>query len=80
MIFQLFKELFNRTPCETALRVEGTDQSWQTFKDAFCRVQELSIPMCRKSGKEDKMLAWMTSDLLVRLRGKKEMHRQWMQG
>ncbi|GAB0203436.1 hypothetical protein GRJ2_002809200 [Grus japonensis] len=35
--FQLFKELVNRTPWETALRDKGAEQSWQIFKDAFHR-------------------------------------------
>jgi len=46
--FQLFKELVNRTPWETALRDEGAEQSWQIFKDAFHRAQELSVPRCKK--------------------------------
>ena len=47
--FQLFKELVNRTPWETVPRVKGAEQSWQIFKDAFHRVQELSILRCQKS-------------------------------
>ena len=78
--FQLFKELVNRTPWETALRDKGAEQSWQIFKDAFHRAQELSIPRCKKSGKDSKRPAWMSRDLLVKLKGKKEMHRQWKQG
>ena len=57
---QLFKELVNGTPWETALRDKGAEQSWQIFKDAFHRVQELSIPRCKKSGKEGKRLAWLS--------------------
>ncbi|KFW02563.1 hypothetical protein N327_13593, partial [Fulmarus glacialis] len=70
--FQLkeFKELIDRTPWETALRAKGAEQSWQIFKDTFHRVQELSIPRCKKSGKDGK----------GKLKGKKEMHRQWKQG
>ncbi|KAK4827894.1 hypothetical protein QYF61_022317 [Mycteria americana] len=78
--FQLFKELVNRTPWETALRDKGAEQSWQIFKDAFHRAQELLIPRCKKSGKEGKGLAWLSQDLLVKLKGKKEMQRQWKQG
>ena len=78
--FQLFKELVTRTPWETVLRDKGAEQSWQIFKDAFNRVQELSIPRCKKSGKEGKRQAWMNQDPLVKLKGKKEMHRQWKQG
>ncbi|KFM02997.1 hypothetical protein AS27_15497, partial [Aptenodytes forsteri] len=78
--FQLLKELVNRTPWETALRDKGAEQSWQIFKDTFYRPQELLIPTCKKSVKEGKTLAWMSQDLLVKLKGKKEMHRQWKQG
>ncbi|KAK4828789.1 hypothetical protein QYF61_000846 [Mycteria americana] len=35
---------------------------------------------CKKSGKEGKRWACMSQDLLVKLKGKKEMHRQWKQG
>jgi len=72
--FQLFKEL-NRTPWETVLGDKGAEQSWQIFKDAFHRAQELSIPQCKKSGKQGKRLAW-----LVKLKSKKEMHWHWKQG
>ncbi|KFW69345.1 hypothetical protein AS28_06177, partial [Pygoscelis adeliae] len=78
--FHLFKELVSRAPWEIALRDKGAKQSWQIFKDAFHRAQELSIPRCKKSGKEGKRLARMSRDLLVKLKGKKEMHRQRKQG
>ncbi|KAK4818023.1 hypothetical protein QYF61_004147 [Mycteria americana] len=78
--FQFSKELVNRAPWETALGDKGAEQSWQIFKDAFHKVQELLIPRCKKSGKEVKRPAWMSQDLLVKLKGKKEMHRQWKQG
>ncbi|KAK4811145.1 LOW QUALITY PROTEIN: hypothetical protein QYF61_019776 [Mycteria americana] len=48
--------------------------------DAPCLAQELSIPMCKKSGKEGRRPAWLNKDLLVKLKCKKEMHRQWKQG
>ncbi|KFP48026.1 hypothetical protein N323_07381, partial [Cathartes aura] len=77
--FQLFKELVNRTPWETALR-DKEEQTWQIFKDTFHRAQELSVPRCKKSGKESKRPAWLSIDLLVKLKGRKEMRRQWKQG
>jgi len=54
--------------------------SWQIFKDSFHRVQELSVPGCKKSGKEGKRLTWLSQDLLVKLKSKRELHRQWEQG
>ncbi|KAK4828806.1 hypothetical protein QYF61_000863 [Mycteria americana] len=78
--FQLFKELVNRTPSETVLRDKGAEQICQIFKDTFYRVQDLSILKCKKSGKEGKRRACMSRDLLVKLKGKNEMHRQWKQG
>ncbi|KAK4815257.1 hypothetical protein QYF61_023993 [Mycteria americana] len=41
---------------------------------------ELSVPRCRKSGKEGKRPAWLSRDLLVKLKSKRELHRQWKQG
>ncbi|KFQ68256.1 hypothetical protein N335_13841, partial [Phaethon lepturus] len=78
--FQLFRELVIRIPWESALRDKGAEQSWQVFKDTFHRVRELSIPRCKKSGKEGKRPAWLSGDLLVNLKGQKGMHRQWKQG
>ncbi|KFZ67676.1 hypothetical protein N338_01599, partial [Podiceps cristatus] len=78
--FQLFKELVNRTPWETALKDKGSEQSWKIFKDVFQRVQELSVPRSKKLGKEDKKPAWLSQDLLVKSKGKKEIHGQWKQG
>ncbi|KFP92756.1 hypothetical protein N329_00492, partial [Haliaeetus albicilla] len=79
--FQLFKELVNRTPGKLPSGTREQDrQSWQTFKDIFHRPQELPIPRCKKPGKECKRLACMGGDQLVKLKGKKEMHRWWKQG
>jgi len=50
--FRLFKELVCRTPWENALRDNGAEQSRQIFMDTFHRAQQLSVPMCKKSGKQ----------------------------
>jgi len=78
--FQLFKETVRRTPWETVLRDRGKEQSWQVLKDVFQRVQELSIPKYKKSGREGKRPAWLRQEMLVKLRKKRELHRQWKQG
>ncbi|KAK4829023.1 hypothetical protein QYF61_001798 [Mycteria americana] len=78
--FQLFYELVSRTPWETDLSNRGAEQSWQIFKDGFHKAQELSVPRCRISGKEGKRPAWLIRDMLVKLKSKRELHRQWKQG
>ncbi|KFZ48948.1 hypothetical protein N338_11822, partial [Podiceps cristatus] len=78
--FQLFKEIVRRTPWETVLRDRGAEQSWQIFKEVIRRAQELSIPRCKKSGKEGKRPAWLRREMLVELRRKRDLHRQWKQG
>lgn len=74
---QLFKELVSRTPCETALKDKGEEQNWQIFKDIVRTGEELPILRCMKLWKEGKSLAWVSKELLVKLRRKKEMHRHW---
>ena len=74
--FQLFKELVSKTSWETGIRDKGAEQSWQIFKDTFHRVKELLIPRCKKSGMKGKRLTWPSRDLLVKLKGKKELQRQ----
>ena len=49
--FRLFKELLDDMPWETVVRDKVMEQSWQLFKDAFLRAQELSIPQNKKSGR-----------------------------
>ena len=43
-------------------------------------MQELFIPRCSKSGKDAKRPAWPKQDVVVKLKSKKKMHRQWKQG
>ncbi|KFZ45983.1 hypothetical protein N321_04792, partial [Antrostomus carolinensis] len=78
--FQLFKELLDGILWETVLRDIGTEQSLQVFKDTFLRTQELTIHRHKKSSRGGKKLAWLSKDLLVKLREKKEIYRQWKQG
>jgi len=59
---------------------EDAEWSWQIFKEAFLSAQELSIPRCSKPGQEGKRLVWLNRDLLVKLKSKKKMHRQWKRG
>ncbi|KFV15714.1 hypothetical protein N339_02762, partial [Pterocles gutturalis] len=77
---QIFRELVERIPWETALRDKEAEQSWQIFKDAFHSAQDLSIPRCKKSGKIGKRPVWLSQDLWLKLKRKKKMHKKWKQG
>ncbi|KFO72886.1 hypothetical protein N303_04111, partial [Cuculus canorus] len=78
--FQLFKVLLGRTSWDMVLRDKGAEQSWRILKEAFHRVQESSVPLCRKSGRKGKRSACLSRDLLVKLKKEEELHRQYKQG
>lgn len=59
-------------PWETAFRDKRVEQSLQIFKEVFNRVQEITIPKSKTLGKEDKSPAWLSWDLLIKLKGKKK--------
>ena len=61
---------------DRALNFRRTQQRWQQFKDIFLRAHKLSIPQCRKSRKGSRRPAWLSKDLLVKLREKKERYGQ----
>ncbi|PKU43628.1 hypothetical protein llap_6060 [Limosa lapponica baueri] len=72
-IFQLFKEVYlGNCPQGQGSRTKLADLSRMLST-------ELLIPKCKKSGEEGKRPAWMSQDLLGKLKGKKEIHRQWKQ-
>lgn len=73
--FQLFKELVNGTPWETALRDKGAEQSRQLFKDIILRFPH-ARDQARKAGNQNDLVrtSWWN------LKYEKEMHRLWNQG
>lgn len=73
--FQLFREIVSEVSWEAALRHKGVEDSWKILKEIFHRVQELTNPRS-KSGKEGKRPAQLSRNLLEKLKGKKQKHRQ----
>ena len=55
-------------------------KSWLVFKDHLLQTQELSILAKRKWGKTTRRPAWMSKELLDKLKHKKEAYRVWKQG
>ncbi|KFQ24264.1 hypothetical protein N331_08672, partial [Merops nubicus] len=77
---QLFKEPISKTPWEIVFRDKGVEQSWQIFKDTYHGAQKLTISSCRKPSREGRRPAQLSRDLLVRLKDKMRLHKQWKQG
>ena len=57
--FWLFRAPVRGIAWETALRGKGVNESWEIFKDNFLRAQELSVLMCKKSGRGGRKPAWL---------------------
>ncbi|NWZ68079.1 AP3B1 protein, partial [Acrocephalus arundinaceus] len=66
-------------PLRDCLRGKGVEESWQIFKELFHRVQELAIPKTKKS-KEGRRAAWLSRNVLVKMKGKKQRHGLWKPG
>jgi len=61
-----------RSSRELSLGTKEWNTAGSTFKNAFLRAQEFSIPQTKKSGRGGREPAWLSKDLLGRLRKKKE--------
>ena len=66
----------NKMSWEEVLRDVEVEQSCLLFKDAFLRVQELSIPQNKQTSRGGRKTAWLGKGLLVKLREKKGRYRQ----
>ena len=51
-----------------ALRDKGVEESWEILKGILLRSQKLSIPACKKLGKESKRQEWLNNSLLSKLK------------
>ncbi|KFW77528.1 hypothetical protein N336_11811, partial [Phalacrocorax carbo] len=78
--FGFFRDLLGRVPWDKALEGRGDQESWLIFKDHLLQAQERYIPTKRKSGKNARRPAWMSKELLEKLKHKKEAYREWKQG
>ncbi|GAB0206526.1 hypothetical protein GRJ2_003118200 [Grus japonensis] len=78
--FGLFKDLLGRIPWVRALEGRGAQESWSIFKHHFLQAQDRCIPKNRKSSKGGRTPAWMSKELLEKLKGKKEVYRMWKKG
>ncbi|GAB0208055.1 hypothetical protein GRJ2_003271200 [Grus japonensis] len=78
--FGLFRDLLGRVPWDKALEGRGAQDSWLIFKGHLLQAQEPCIPTKKKSSKNTRRPAWMTKELLGKVKPKKEAYRGWKQG
>jgi len=71
--FGLFKELLGGIPWVRALERRGIQESWSLFNDHFLHAQDRCIPVSKKSSKGGRRPAWISKELLVKLRWKRKV-------
>ncbi|KFZ57322.1 hypothetical protein N321_09184, partial [Antrostomus carolinensis] len=77
--FNLFKDLIGCIPwIRGVLEGKEAQESWLTFKYLFLQAQVLCIP--KKSGKSGRKPAWMSKELMEKLKGKREVYEMWKKG
>jgi len=66
--FVLFKELLGGILWVRALEGRGVQESWSLFKHHFLHAQDWCIPLSKKSSKGGRRAAWMSKELVAKLR------------
>ncbi|CAM4512741.1 unnamed protein product, partial [Caretta caretta] len=59
---------------------KGVQESRLYFKESILRLQEQTIPMCRKNSKYGRRPAWLNSEIFADLKHKKEAYEKWKIG
>lgn len=72
-----FKKLLGEIPLVMALEGKGAQESWLEFKHHFLHSQDRCIP---KSKKGCRRPAWLSRELLKKLKRKKKVYRKWKKG
>ncbi|CAM4356191.1 unnamed protein product [Caretta caretta] len=78
--FDSLRELMGRIPWENNMRGKGVQESWLYFKEPLLRLQEQTIPTCRKNSKYGRLSTWLKSEILADLKHKKEAYKKWKLG
>ena len=55
-------------------------ETWMVLIHHFFQAQYQCMPKCKKSGKGDKRLTWMSKELMDTLKRKKKVHEMWKKG
>ncbi|PKU40746.1 rna-directed dna polymerase from mobile element jockey-like [Limosa lapponica baueri] len=58
----------------------GAQESWLIFKHRFLQSQDWCIPKSKKTGRGSRRPAWLSRELLKKLKWKKEVYSEWKKG
>jgi len=50
------------------LKGKGVQVAWTFFKEEVLKAQEQAVPMCHKTNSQGREVAWLSSEILLRLR------------
>ncbi|KAK4810837.1 LOW QUALITY PROTEIN: hypothetical protein QYF61_008809 [Mycteria americana] len=78
--FGLFRRLVDRVHWEAALKGKGVQEGWTFFKKEVLKAQEQAVPMCRKTSRRGRRLAWLSRELWLELRKKRRVYDLWKKG
>ncbi|KAK4811203.1 hypothetical protein QYF61_021274 [Mycteria americana] len=78
--FGLFRTLVERVPWETVLKGKGVQEGWAFFKKEVLKAQEQAVPVCHKTNRRGRRLAWLNRELLMELRKKRRVYHFWKKG
>jgi len=78
--FGLFQDLLGGIPWVRALAGRGVHKSWLLFKHHFLHSQDWCIPMNKKSSKGGRRPAWISKELLAKLKWKRKVWGMWKEG
>jgi len=78
--FGLFRTLVERVPWERVLKGKWVQEGWTFFKEEILKAQEQAVPMCHKTNRLGRRLAWLNGELLLGLRKKRRVYHLWKKG
>jgi len=71
--FGMFRVLVKRLPWERVLKGQRDHEGWTFFKEEVLKEQEQAVPMCHKTNRLGRRLAWLCRELLLGLRKKRRV-------
>ena len=64
----MLRSLVKRVPWEAALKGKGVQEGWRLLKKEVSKAQEQAVPVCHKSSRQGRRLAWLNRELWLELK------------